>query len=1050
MSPEKYTPKHLAEKILTFKGALEGERKVVTVLFADIKGSTELIADRDPEEAQKLLDPVLERMIEAVHRYEGLVNRVMGDGILALFGVPLTHEDHAVRACYASLRMQEAVAQYADEIQRSHGVPVTIRVGLNSGEIVVRTVGNDLHVDFIVIGQTVHLAARMEQMAKPSTILATAETVGLAEGYVASKSLGPVPVKGLAHLIQVYEVIGGGPARTRLQAAARRGLTRFVGRDGEMIQLCQALDRSHAGHGQIVAVVGEPGVGKSRLIHEFVQYNAKDCLVLETNSVSYGRATPYLPVIELLRRYFKIEVRDSKRSIQEKVTGKIVTLDRSLQDAVPPVLDLLDALYDEHPFRSLDALQHRQLTYLAVTRLLMGETRAQPVVAVFEDLHWNDSLTIGLLNELVVGMPDARLLLVVSYRPEHQDEWRSRPNYHQLRLEPLASEDLAKLLQALLGSDTSLLHLKRFVLERAGGNPLFVEEIVRTLVDAEVLAGSRGDHVLAKPISSIEIPATVQAVLAARIDALATPEKRLLQEAAVIGHDAPFALLHAISGLSEDEVRGLLANLQAAELLFTTQLFPDLQYSFKHSLTHDVTYAGLLHERRRAIHASIVDAIEKLYADRLTEHVEPLAIHALRGQLWVKAVRYQRQAGTKAADRLAYQEAVALFERALEALSHLPEGRERLEQELDVHFDIRNVLQPLGDRQRIASYLRQAELLAGRLNDARRTGWVQSYLTDHFWMLGRYGDAAAAGEQAIAIAEQLCDLPLQVVTNLPLGLAHHTRGDYRRALEYFRWNATRLEGELVRERFGMFVLPSSFSRSFAAWGLADMGEFAEGSAVGEEALRIAEAAEHPFSCGYAHLGLGVVSLRQGDLRRALRSFERALAAGAFADSPVGFAYVALHLGYARALTGQPDEGISILEQSVKIAEGKGFVARHALRLAYLSEAHLIADRGADAAAIGLRALELAVKHDERANQAYALRVLGEVDAHCGKAREAEARFRAALLISEELGLRPLEAHCHLSMAHLAAERQPLAAAAHRKSAAALAEAMHLRFWGAGL
>ncbi|NJO32757.1 MAG: tetratricopeptide repeat protein [Rhodospirillales bacterium] len=356
-----------------------------------------------------------------------------------------------------------------------------------------------------------------------------------------------------------------------------------------------------------------------------------------------------------------------------------------------------------------------------------------------------------------------------------------------------------------------------------------------------------------------------------------------------------------------------------------------------------------------------------------------------------------------------------LFEQALEALSHLPEDSDRLEQKIDVHFDIRNVLQPLGDRLRIAHYLREAELLAGRIGDARRMGWVQSYFTEHFWMLGRYEEAVAAGERALAIADQLSDLSLQVVTNLPLGLAHHTRGEYRRAIEYFGWNASRLDGEHARERFGMFVLPSTFSRSFIAWGLAEMGEFGQGLTVGEDALHIAEAAEHPFSCGYAHLGLGVLCLRQGELRRALKSFERALTAGAFADSPVGFAYVALHLGYAQALTGQVEEGISVLEQTVKIAEGKSFVARHALRLAYLSEALLIAGRTDDAAAVGKRALELAVEHDERANQAYALRVLGEVNVRCGRQTEAEAHYSAALQLAKKLHMRPCK---HIVIARL--------------------------------
>jgi class 3 adenylate cyclase len=530
-SPKSYTPQHLAEKILTSRATLEGERKQITVLFADIKGSMELLVDRDPEAAQKLLfDPVLERMIEAVHRYEGTVHRVMGDGIMALFGAPLAVEDHAVRACYAGLRMQETVARYADEVQRSHGVPVAIRVGLNSGEIVVRTIGNDLHMDYTVVGQTAHLASRMEQMAKPGSVLTTADTLRLAEGYVAMEPLGPVPVKGLADPVQIYEVTGAGAARTRLQAAAGRGLTRFVGRDVPLEQLLQAQRLAGDCRGQVVAIIGEAGVGKSRLVREFLySQHTAHWLVLESNTASYGRATPYLPVIELLRRYFKVNVHDTTQSIHEKISDRILTLDPAMRDSLPPLLDLLDALDDEHPFRSLDPIQHRQHTYQAVTRLLLSETRVQPVVAVVEDLHWNDALTLGLLNELVVATQNARLLLLVNYRPEYRDEWGDQTNYHQLRLDPLASDSLADLLQALLGSDSSLTTLKSFLVERASGNPFFVEEIVRSLVDTGVLEGTRGSYRLARPFSSIEVPPAVRPVLAARIDALPAAEKRLLE-----------------------------------------------------------------------------------------------------------------------------------------------------------------------------------------------------------------------------------------------------------------------------------------------------------------------------------------------------------------------------------------------------------------------------------------------------------------------------------------------------------------------------------------
>ncbi|MBI3330147.1 MAG: adenylate/guanylate cyclase domain-containing protein, partial [Nitrospinae bacterium] len=353
--PLAYTPKHLAEKILTSKSALEGERKQVTVLFADLKGSMELLADRDPEEARKLLDPVLERMMEAVHRYEGTVNQVMGDGIMALFGAPIAHEDHAVRACYAALRMQETVTRYGDDMQRSHGVPVQIRVGLNSGEVVVRAIGSDLHMDYTAVGQTTHLAARMEQMVKPGSILMTAEALALAEGYVQVKPLGPVPIKGLSEPVEVFEMTGAGPVRTRLQAATARGLTRFVGRDTELEALRQALEGAGAGHGQVVAVVGEPGVGKSRLFYEFTRsHRTHGWLLLESHSVSYGKATPYLPIIDLLKTYCQIEARDDGRRIREKVTGKLLTLDETLKPTLPAFLALLDVAVEDPHWEGLD------------------------------------------------------------------------------------------------------------------------------------------------------------------------------------------------------------------------------------------------------------------------------------------------------------------------------------------------------------------------------------------------------------------------------------------------------------------------------------------------------------------------------------------------------------------------------------------------------------------------------------------------------------------------------------------------------------------------
>ncbi len=1047
-SPETYTPRHLAQRILTSRSSLEGERKRVTVLFADVKSSLELVADRDPEDARKLLDGVLKRMMEAVHRYEGTVNQVMGDGIMAIFGAPVALEDHAVRACYAALQLQRKIARYADRVRNTEGIYVQVRIGINSGEVVVRSIDNNLRMDYSAVGQTTHLAARMEQIATPGSILITADTLRLAEGYVQVKSLGGVPIKGVGAPVEVYEVVGAGPVRSRLQAAAARGLTRFVGRAAEMAALRGALDAADAGSMRVVAVVGEAGVGKSRLLREFIHAShTRGWQVLESNSVSYGKATPYLPLIDFLKQYFKIDDRDDTRSIREKVTAKVLMLDESLREAIPPVFDLLEALPEDHPFRSLEPLQRRQHTERAIIRLMMCECRVQPVVAMFEDLHWNDSLTLGLLKGLIANLGSARLLLLVSYRPDFHDEWKVLPNHLQLRVEPLPRASVEELLRALLGADPRLSGLNEFLIERTGGNPFFLEEIVRTLVETSVLAGKRGEYCLEKPFSSVQVPATVQAVLAARIDRLSPDEKRLLQDAAVIGTNVPIALLRGIARLPDDDLSERLANLQAAEFIYDTRLFPEVEYTFKHALTHEVTYAGLLHARRREMHALVVEAIESLYPDRLTEQIERLARHARQGEIWGKALTYLRQAGDKAVERRANREAFALFEQALDVLKHLPESRDTLEQAIDIRFDMRNALQPLGDRGPIFECLREAERLATSLGDQRRLGWVQSYLTDHYWISGRTEKAAATGERALGIARKLSDLSMQVVTNLPLGLLYHTSGDYHRAMAYFRWNVDHLQGALLQDRFGLFVLPSSFSRSFLAWTYAELGEFAHGAAIGEEGVRIAETADHPFSSGYAHLGMGVLLLRKGELPGAISEFERALAMGAFADIPVGYAYVAFHLGYALALAGRSAEGLPMLEKTIALAESKGFVARHSLRLAYVGEAYLLAGRTEEAGVAAARALQLARDHNERANQAYALRVLGEVEARRGKLSEVEARLSDALALAQGLGMRPLLAHCHWSLARtLEAQGRDRIAGTHRETADALFRSMDMRFW----
>jgi class 3 adenylate cyclase/tetratricopeptide (TPR) repeat protein len=1047
-SPESYTPKHLAEKILTSKAALEGERKQVTVLFADLKGSMELLADRDPEEARKLLDPVLEHMMEAVHRYEGTVNQVMGDGIMALFGAPLAHEDHAVRACYAALGMQESVKRYAEGVFRSHGVTVRMRVGLNSGEVVVRAIGSDLHMDYTAVGQTTHLAARMEQLADPGSTLLTAATLQLAEGYVEVKGRGPVPVKGLSEPMEVYELVGAGAVRSRLHAAAARGLTRFVGRDSELDQLRQALERAGAGHGQVAAVVGEPGVGKSRLYWEFTHsHRTQGWLMLESGSVSYGKATAYLPVIDLLRAYFQIGGRDDTRKIREKVTGKLLSLDRQLEPSLPALLSLLDVPVEDAAWERLDPPQRRQRTLDGVKRLLLRESQVQPLLVLFEDLHWIDTETQAWLDSLVEALPTARLLLLVNYRPEYQHGWGSKTYYRQLRVDPLPAQSADDLLGGLLGADASLEPLKRTLIERTEGNPLFLEESVRTLEETRALIGERGAYRLAQEARTIQVPATVQAILAARIDRLSPEDKRLLQAASVVGKDVPFTLLQAIAELPDEALRQSLARLQTAEFLYEARLFPDLEYTFKHALTHEVTYGSVLQERRRALHARIVQALERLHEHRPDEHVEALAHHAFLGEVWDRAVRYLRHAGARAGRQSANREAVSHLERALAALRRLPDSASMAGDDIDVRFELRNALLPLGNNQAIFAHLHAAEALASATGDDRRLGWSLAYLTNYFTNEGDQDEAIANGRRALALGTAAGDDGLGVMARFFLGLASFWGGSLADAVELFEQVVTTLAGVRAAERFGEPGPPAQFARAFLGWSLSELGRFDEAVAVGEESLRMAEAIDQPFTLMHGYFGAGIPYLARGDVARAIPPLERGLALCRATDMHLWSGEIAADLGLAYARAGRIDDALPVLAFALKEAATTGLRFTYARQHAQVGEGYLLAGRPDEAACLAATALEAARAHKQRGQEAAALWLSAEIAGGALDEERAEADYRQAMALASEIGMRPLVAHCHLGLGKLyrrTGKREQ--AQQHLSTATTMYRDMDMRFW----
>jgi class 3 adenylate cyclase/tetratricopeptide (TPR) repeat protein len=1018
----------------------------VTVLFADLKGSMELLADRDPEEARKLLDPVLEHMMEAVHRYEGTVNQVMGDGIMALFGAPLAHEDHAVRACYAALRMQESVKQHAEGIFRTYGVPVRIRVGLSSGEVVVRSIGSDLRMDYTAVGQTTHLAARMEQMANPGSTLLTSETLHLAEGFVQVQSLGTVTIKGLVIPAEIFELTGASPVRSRLQATAARGLTTFVGRDTEMDTLFAALEQAKAGKGQIVAVVGEPGVGKSRLFWEFTHsHRTQGCLVLEAASVSYGKGTTYLPVIDLLKDYFQIEPRDDTRRIREKLTGKLLQLDRTLESCLAPLLWVLDVPAEGTDWERLDPGVRRRRLLDDLRRLFLRESQVQPLVLVFEDLHWIDGETQAFLDHLVEGLPTARLLLLANYRPEYCHGWGSKTYYRQLRIDSLSPASADQLLGALLGQNPSTIALRPVLIARTDGNPFFIEETVQSLVETGALAGERGAYQLLKLPQTLDIPASAQTIVAARIDRLAPEDKRLVQAASVVGKDVPHSLLQAIVEGDGMALRAGLARLQAAEFLYEVQLFPEVEYTFKHALTHEAAYSGLLQERRRALHAQIIDAIEALYPDRLAEQVNGLAIHAVRGEVWEKALHYCRQVGEKGYVRRANREAVTGYEQALEAHGHLPECPETEISAMELRHGLALCLNALGEHQRALIVLREAETLARRLDDRARLGRVLSLSGLILRLDGDSDGALAAAEEGLEIAASLGDPLQQADAVRRLAEVFDAVGDFRQAAELMRRNVEMLAIGTPGPERDLAI----WSRAWLGRVLSDLGEFIEGQHHGEEALRLAMEDQRGTGPLAAYGMLGLLYRNKGDLKAAVRVFEGGLAFARVSDDKDWTEIMTAWLGEVYGLEGRFADGLALLEKAYSSA-----LQRHALyfvphRARQLSTVYRLSGRVPEAWPFARQALDHARQQKMRGREVPALIELGALHAEANPpdGQRSEAHYREALTLAAELGMRPLIADCHLGLGKLYRRTGKLQEARkYLATATTMYRGMDMRFW----
>jgi len=1022
--PRTYTPQHLAEKILTSRAALEGERKQVTVLFADVKGSMDLAEQVDPEAWHRILDRFFAILAEDVHRFEGTLNQFTGDGIMALFGAPIAHEDHAQRACHAALHLSEALSRYAAGLRRTEGLNFAVRMGLNSGEVVVGKIGDDLRMDYTAQGHTVGLAARMEQLAEPGKIYLTEHSAALVSGFFRLRDLGRFTVKGVRNPLRVFELEGVGALRTRLDLSRARGFSRFVGRDDEMAALESVLAHALAGSAEVVGVVAEPGVGKSRLVYEFAQRcRARGVAVHEAHGVAHGKLIPFLPVLELLRGYFGVTEQDSDDAARRKIAGTLVLLDEGFRDALPLLFEFLGVPDPERPAPRSDS-ETRQRELLAIMkRLIHAASQRAPGVVLVEDLHWIDGGSEAFLESLVAGLPGSRALLLVTFRPEYHAGWMQRSYYQQLPLPPLGEAASAELLRDLLGTDASLAGLADHIRARTGGNPFFIEEAIQSLVESRVLDGARGAYRLTRPVHEVAIPATVQAVLAARIDRLGEREKAVLETAAVIGKEFAEPILKRVVELSEPELVAALHALVAAEFVYERALHPEAEYAFKHPLTQEVAYRSQLAERRARVHAAVARVVADLYAGKLDERAALLAHHWAGAGEALEAARWSRRAA-EWVGMSNFPEALRHWRKARELLEGLPESAETRELGGTASAHIFGLGVRVGmSGEEPAALLADLKTLADESRDLR----LQAIFAAAPAAAGALGGAAEEAveplREAVRLADGSDDAGLQLALRGVLVLALFLTGRLREALAI---TEQALSGTLEDPKLGTEIFgfnPFVMLRMLRALLLREMGRLDEAAHELDRTTRLAQEQGQLEVLAMAHQGYVDLARLTCDVGAAMAHARRAVEAAESLGSAFsrGQAYSAL--AGAHMLNEEWNEAASAGEQSLAIIrESRTGVSDEAFKVLGLAEVYLHQGKGSLARATAEEAIALARRHHARLAECYAHLALARVLLGTEGARGASAIASAlarALALAEETGAAAAEPFIRLEEARLA-------------------------------
>jgi class 3 adenylate cyclase/DNA-binding winged helix-turn-helix (wHTH) protein/tetratricopeptide (TPR) repeat protein len=1024
---------------------LEAERRQLTVLFCDLVDSTMLAGRLDPEDYREVVRAYHQTCAAVIQQYGGYIAQYLGDGILVYFGYPQAHEDDAQRAVRTGLGILHALGSLNTRLSLPPGEQLTVRLGIHTGLVVVGNMGAGARQEPLALGETPNLAARLQALAAPNTLVISAATWQLLGGFFVCQALGPKRLHGRAQPLEVYQVLSETTARSRLEAASRTGLTPLVGREQEIGLLRERWAQVQDGLGQVVLLSGEAGIGKSRLVLVLQEHIAAEpqAWLTPCQCSPYYQHSALYPLIDLLERVIlRFERGESSEQKLHKLEELLVRYRLPLAEAVPLLAVLLSfsPSADYAPL-TMSPAQQKQQTLHTLLMLLLHIAAQQPVLFVMEDLHWADPSTLELLSLLVDQAPTARILVLFTFRPDFRPPWTGRSYLTQVTLSRLTRRQAVEMTGRLVRGKVLPAEVVEQVVAKTDGVPLFVEELTKMVLESGWLREQETHYELTSPLPPLAIPTTIHDSLLARLDHLGTV-KGMAQLGATLGREFSYDLLRAVAPWDEETLQQGLHQLVEAEFLYQRGLLPQATYLFKHVLIQDAAYQSLLKSTRQQYHQQIAQVLETQFPETVETQPELLAHHYTEASLNEQAVAYWQRAGQRASERSAYQEAMVCFEQALKALQHLPETRAVREQAIELRLDMRRPLARQGEFGRALNALQEAATLAEILDDRVRLAYITSYIVDYFRVTGDYDHALSAGQRALDLAETLKDGPLQAMTYEHLGVVHHMLGDYRQATEMLRRSVSTFESVPSLETVGMADSDAIESRARLILCLAEIGAFAEGILIAEKMVHMAEMLNQPVSLARAYCSVGVLRLLKGDLSQAIPILERSLALCHAWNVWDWHSGIASALGYAYTLCGRVEEALPLLEQTVERSQ------RIDSQI-YLAETYLRGARLDNASTVAIQVLERSRERHEQGNETLALWLLGDIAMHRNPlvVKQAEAYYHQALALAKELGMRPLQAHCHRSLGTLYAKTgQREQALAELSASINLYRAMDMTFW----